>query len=155
MLDKIIRESDAIAGFDIFHKRSATLQDIASSSAGIAGWVRFERKAQQREALPLVDVSSSAIAVSVDGFQTTGAMGDWVKPGVALEHSSSNERIKSEVIKSVDESTSVQRSSGSAHSSCGCCGLRSRHGYDLHIDELSCANKGGNSLSPISDANEG
>ena len=49
MLDKIIRESDAIAGFDHFHKRSAILQEIANYSAGIAGWARFERKAQQRE----------------------------------------------------------------------------------------------------------
>ena len=119
MLDMIIRESDAIAGFDRFHKRSATLQEIASSSAGIAGWARFERKAQLREALPLVDVSSSAIAVPVDGFQTTGAIGGWVELGVALEHSSSNERLKTEVIKSADESTPVERSSASAHSSCG------------------------------------
>ena len=115
MLDKIIRESDAIAGFDRFHKRSATLQDNANSSAGIAGWARFERKAQQREALPLVDVSSSVIAVPADGFYTTGAIGGWVEPGVALEHSSSNEMLKTEVIKSVDESTPVERSFASAH----------------------------------------
>ena len=89
MLDTIIRESDAIAGFVCFHKRFATLQDIASSSAGISGWARLERKAQQREALPLVDVSSLVIAVPVDGFQTTGAIVGWVEPEVALEHSSS------------------------------------------------------------------
>ena len=29
MLNNIIRESDVIAGFDRFHKRSATLQEIA------------------------------------------------------------------------------------------------------------------------------
>ena len=75
MLDKIIRKSDAVAIFDRFHKRSATLQEIASSSVGIAGWARFERKAQQREALLLFGVSSSVIAVPMDGFQTTGAIG--------------------------------------------------------------------------------
>ena len=155
MLDKIIRESDANSGFDRFHKRSATLQEIAITSACIAGWARFERKAQTREALPLVDVGSSVIAVPVDGSQTTGGIGGWVEPGVAFEHSSSNERLKTEVIKSVDDSTPVERSSASAHSSCACCGLRPQHGYDVHIDELAYANKGGNSLSPILDANEG
>ena len=80
MLEKIIRESDAVAVFDRFHKRSATLQEIADYPAGISGWAPFEQKAQQREALPLVDVSSSVIAVPVDGFHTTGAIGGWVEP---------------------------------------------------------------------------
>ena len=47
------------------------------------------------------------IAIPVDGFQTTVAIGGWVEPGVALEPSSSNERIKTEVIKRVEKSTSV------------------------------------------------
>ena len=92
MLDKIIRESDAIAGFYLVHKRSATLQDIASSSARIAGWARFERKAQQREALPLVDVSYSVTAVPVDGFQTTGTICGWVEPGAALAPAATRSR---------------------------------------------------------------
>ena len=95
------------------------------------------------------------IAVPVDGFQTTGAIGGWVEPGVAFEHSSSNDSLKTEVIKSADDSTPVKRSSVSAHESCGCCGLRSWHGYDLHIDNVSYANKGHNYSSPISNADDG
>ena len=95
------------------------------------------------------------IAVPVDGFQTTGAIGGWVEPGVALEHASSDESLKTEVIKSADESTLVEPRSASAHSSCGCCGLGSRHACDLHIDKLSYASKGNNSLSLISDADDG
>ena len=75
ILDKIIRESDAVAGFDRFHGRSTTLQEVANTSAGMSGWARFERKAQQHEVLPLVDVSSSVTAAPVDGFQTIGAIG--------------------------------------------------------------------------------
>ena len=99
----IIRESDAIAGFERFHgvHLGSDLSRVTASSAGVLGWARYERKAQMKllesephDAAPVSHAKPQPIAETIPA--------DVVEPGGAQSLSlagASMEELEREIEK--------------------------------------------------------
>jgi len=140
---RLIREEDAVHGFQRFHGRFETVDFISKTSCGIGGWGRYERNQVARsdvgkrplEIVSSVDVSSSIRAPPGD-VSSNGVEGGRVEPEVQL-----------------DQHLSCGGSQGENN---GCCNFSCSEPLDLHLDELSyCRMKGDNQISSAAESDRG
>ena len=140
---RLIREEDAVHGFQRFHGRFETVDFISKTSCGIGGWARYERghvaradvMKRSREIASSVDVSSSIRA----------PLGD-----VSLNRVEGG-RVEPEVQTSQHLSCG-----GSQGENYGCCNFSCSQPLDLHLDELSyCRKRGDNQISSAAESDRG